>query len=230
MNRQELYHHLYDLRFELFFGSQIAILFGSLVLPLEFYEATISPLLFLINLGMGILLISHRKRVVVFFSTLFIISLITFGLGFLSKPIESGITEYMRLAVYFTFYTVVTIEVIAQIWKIKTVTKNVIIGLMSGYISIGLLGFFLFVTIEIINPGSFSGPLMGESDFGAKIDSLIYYSYITLLTIGYGEIYPISPVAQKAAILVGLMGQFYLVIVTAVVVEKYIRHSEGSAK
>ena len=66
------------------------------------------------------------------------------------------------------------------------------------------------------------------SDAAAKVDSLIYYSYITLLTIGYGEIYPVTSVAQKAAILVGLMGQFYLVIITAVVVEKYIRHSQNT--
>ena len=59
----------------------------------------------------------------------------------------------------------------------------------------------------------------------ATADSLLYYSYITLLTIGYGEIFPISPVAQKAAILIGLVGQFYFVIITAVVVEKYIRNS-----
>ncbi|NAS32027.1 hypothetical protein GTQ40_13660 [Flavobacteriaceae bacterium R38] len=58
------------------------------------------------------------------------------------------------------------------------------------------------------------------------MDSLIYYSYITLLTIGYGEIVPVTPVAQKAAILVGLIGQFYIVIITAVVVEKYIKHSK----
>ena len=56
-------------------------------------------------------------------------------------------------------------------------------------------------------------------------EALLYYAYITLLTIGYGEIIPAIPIAQKAAMLVGLMGQFYLVILTAGVVEKYIRHS-----
>jgi hypothetical protein len=46
------------------------------------------------------------------------------------------------------------------------------------------------------------------------------------LTIGYGEIVPATPVAQKAAILTGLMGQFYLVIVTAIVVGKYLINTE----
>ncbi|WP_101449582.1 ion channel [Aquimarina sp. MAR_2010_214] len=50
----------------------------------------------------------------------------------------------------------------------------------------------------------------------------MYYSYITLMTIGYGEIIPVTSLSQKAAILVGMMGQFYLVILTAIVVGKYI--------
>ncbi len=46
------------------------------------------------------------------------------------------------------------------------------------------------------------------------------------MTIGYWEIVPVTTIAQKAAILGGLGGQFYMGIITAVVVEKYIRHSE----
>jgi hypothetical protein len=45
------------------------------------------------------------------------------------------------------------------------------------------------------------------------------------MTIGYGEILPATATAQKAAILVGLMGQFYLVIITAVVVGKYMKYA-----
>ena len=53
----------------------------------------------------------------------------------------------------------------------------------------------------------------------------MYYSYITLMTIGYGDILPITPIAQKAAIFIGLIGQFYLVVLTAIVVGKYINQS-----
>ncbi|MCK8520789.1 potassium channel family protein [Aquimarina sp. D1M17] len=101
---------------------------------------------------------------------------------------------------------------------------------MSGYISLGFLAFFLFMTIELLHPGSFSGSLLATNNDVERFDSILYYAYITLLTIGYGEIVPVTPVAQKAAILVGLIGQFYLVIVTAVIVEKYIVHSRNRSK
>nr|WP_256259827.1 potassium channel family protein [Winogradskyella luteola] len=78
------------------------------------------------------------------------------------------------------------------------------------------------MTIVIIYPNSFHR-LIDES--GNMAEALMYYSYITLMTIGYGDIYPISPVAQKASIFIGLIGQFYLVIITAIVVGKYISQS-----
>jgi hypothetical protein len=83
----------------------------------------------------------------------------------------------------------------------------------------------VFFSIELAAPNSFSGMVEG-GNISDKINSLIYYSYITLMTIGYGDITPISDVAQKATMFFAMIGQFYMVIVTAVVVEKYIRHSE----
>jgi hypothetical protein len=53
----------------------------------------------------------------------------------------------------------------------------------------------------------------------------MYFSYVTLLTIGYGDIYPISRIAHKASLLIGLAGQLYLVIITSIVVGKYINQS-----
>ena len=229
MNREELIDRAYDLRFEIFFSTQLAILFGSLIVPLDFYERVLSPALFLFNLAAGLLFISHKKIMVRIFIGLFTLALFVFGLNFVGKPEALGPLEYVRLSVYFLFYIAVTIEIIKQVWQAEKVSKNVIMGLMSGYIAVGLVGFFLFLTIEIVHPGSFGGLLIGEASVESKMDSLLYYSYITLLTIGYGEIYPATAVAQKAAILIGLAGQFYLVIITAVVVEKYIRHRQHKA-
>ena len=135
----------------------------------------------------------------------------------------------MRLSVYFLFHIILTWNIIKQIWNSKKVNRRVIMGLMSGYISLGFLGFFLFMSIEIWMPGSFTGPLMAASEFEVRADGIMYYAYITLMTIGYGEIVPVTPVAQKAAILVGLVGQFYMVIITAVVIEKYIRTRDKAA-
>lgn len=218
---------LYQYRFELFFASLLAILFGSLIVPLKLFETIIQPVLFLANICAGILLISQKRKFMWFFIGLFGGATLIFVSSLITGN-EMDIPGYMRLAIYFLFYSIVTIEIIKQVWRAKKVGKNVIIGLMSGYVSLGLVAFFIFLSIDIATPNSFEGILLEQTGEGGRVDSLLYYSYITLLTIGYGEIIPITQVAQKAAILVGLAGQFYLVIITAVVVEKYIRHSNGS--
>ena len=98
--------------------------------------------------------------------------------------------------------------------------------MVSGYITLGLVGYFILMSVEMTYPGSFGSSLFADAlSINEKADSLLYYSYITLMTIGYGEILPLTTVAQKAAILIGLMGQFYMVIITAVVVGKYINYA-----
>ena len=124
----------------------------------------------------------------------------------------------MKIGVLFIFHLIVAFEIIKQIWQAKKVNRNVIYGLISGYISLGLIGFFICLSVELVRPGSFQGLL----NFGDITSGLMYYSYITMLTIGFGDIVPITLVAQKATILIGLMGQFYLVIISAVVIGKYI--------
>ncbi|WP_353779732.1 ion channel [Winogradskyella sp. 3972H.M.0a.05] len=218
---KELYKH----RFEIFFCTQLFILFGSLFFPSVFFETILTPVLFLVNAAAGILLISKKKKLMWFLIILFTISLIVFGSDMMTR--ESGFQDnfIIRLSVYFVFYMIVTHQIILQIWNSKKVDNIVIIGLMCGYISLGFLAFFLFTTMEIIEPNSFNGIVIQTEGATQGLDSIMYYSYITLMTIGYGDITPATPLAQKAAIITGLAGQFYLVIVTAIVVGKYIKHS-----
>lgn len=222
---KQLLKNIYDHRFEIFLLSQILILFGSLVFPGKLYEEVILPIFFLFNLITGMLLISKKKKLLWIVSFQLVVLAFISGGNMIQRGNESEGLGQLRLIIYFAFYIVVTWNIIKQVWNEKTVDKKVILGLMSGYISLGFLAFFLFMSIEIWTPGSFEGVLLNEEvDIRMQTDSIMYYAYITLLTIGYGEIIPVTPIAQKAAVLVGLVGQFYIAIITAVVVEKYIRH------
>lgn len=217
-------NQLYKYRFETFLTSQLFILFGSLFFPQDFYEYTLLPILYLTSIAAGILMISKWKKLMWLFVGLFVITALIFSSDAILK-FQNTKTLLIRLSIYFIFYFFVTWNIIQQVWRAKKVTKNVIIGLISGYVSLGFLAFFLFMSIELITPNSFQIGLINSNEIQAKPDNILYYAYITLLTIGYGEIIPTTAIAQKAAILVGLIGQFYMVIITAVVIEKYIRHS-----
>lgn len=216
---------LYKNRFELLFATQIAILFGSLLFPTAWFENYISPILFILNLLAAIVMFSRSKLKMGLMIVLLITALLSFGID-ISELKNKESFSFLHLGTFFLFYLLLTVELIKQVWSAKKVGKNVILGLISGYISLGLIGFFICMTIEMASPGSFEGlaAVAGQTDSFA--DELLYYSYITLMTIGYGEIVPISTIARKAAILIGLIGQIYLVVLTAIVVGKYISQSQ----
>lgn len=212
-----MFQRLYPYRFEIFFFSQITILFGSLIIPSILFESVLSPILFFVNLLAGIILISEKKKLMWFLVILLLISAIIFSSRLLENRNER-LLNLIKMASYFLFYVIVAFEIIKQVWKAKIVNRNVIFGLISGYITLGLIGFFICISIEMAHPNSFSG-LLSEISL---TENLMYYSYITLLTIGYGDILPVTQLSQKAAVLIGLIGQIYLVVITAIVVGKYI--------
>jgi hypothetical protein len=156
------------------------------------------------------------------FAIVFVLSACLFGYSMFNQGTID--IDYFRFGLYFVFYLVVSYEIIKQILLAKIVNKNVIMGVICGYVCLGLVGFFIFLAVEMAHPGSFMGSIMVGNTLDQNIDNLLYYSYITLMTIGYGEIVPVTSIAQKSAILIGLLGQIYLVIVTALVVGKYVSY------
>lgn len=213
---------VYYYRFELFLMTQVLHLFGSLIFPGHLFERLLGPLFISVNMFVGLLfLLKLEKRKAWGALVLLIVAGITLGVSIASNY-EENTSRFIWLGIAFVFYILVTIEIIRQVLVATVVNRTVIYGLISGYISLGFIGFFMFLSIELANTNAFTN-LMADS-IG---EQLLYYSFITLLTIGYGDITPLIPIAQKATILTGLIGQFYMVIVTAVVIEKYIRHSRS---
>ena len=219
-----MYGLLHKYRFDIFFGFQLAILFGSLLVPVDIFEETVLPMLLKLNMLAGILLVSRQKHLAVFLMVLLGLALSTFGMSFFQRATADNTNAALRIAIYMSFYLPVTVAIIKQVWRAEFVDRTVIIGVMSGYVSLGIISFLLLMAVELHHPGSFSGELLQSNDLRMRADATLYYAYITLLTIGYGEIIPVTPIAQKVAILTGLMGQFYLVIITAVIVGKYVMH------
>lgn len=216
---------IYHYRFEIFLISQMSILFGSLVFPSDLYENTLSQLFLFFNVIAGINLISKKTKLLWFFLVLLIIEGVLIGFSFLENRDMLRIDK-ISFFVYYLFYLIVAFEIIKHVWLSERVNKNVIFGLISGYISLGFLGFFIFLSVDLWSPNSFNGISVSKISGLAAKEELMYFSYITLMSIGYGDITPKTLIAQKAAIFIGLMGQFYMVIITAVIVGKYISQTK----
>jgi len=211
---QKLYHY----RFFILFVSFILALFGPLLFPNQIYSTIVWPFVFSFNIFTSFLLCSKNKKKLYTLFVLFISSILLYSFTFNS---DSNYLSFIKYGIAFIFYIIVCLELIKQIWSENKVDNLTLFGLAAGYISLGFGGYFIYLGIDLQFPNSFSGLLVDSNGVILREDSLLYYSFVTLLTIGFGDIKPLTTFAQKAAILVGLSGQFYLIFVTAIVLDRF---------
>lgn len=97
------------------------------------------------------------------------------------------------------------------------VTKDVIYAALSVYFLVGVLYGITFTLLECFFPGSFALPQpIGDYTFYSAFgQDLIYFSFVTLTTSGYGDIVPLSPPAKFLSILEAITGQIYLTVMIA---------------
>ena len=176
-------------------------------------------ILFSLILISGIYAISEKKLVLII-GLLIILPILAaqWSLYFLKNP-SLALVHRIFGAIFFAY---VLIIMISYLFKKKNVTIEVITNAISVYFLIGLTWTFVFSLLEIIHPGSFT--LNSQSQI-KDIDQLFYYSFVTLTTIGYGDITALTAPAGSLSALEAMMGQIYLAVLVARLVGMYIFQS-----
>lgn len=93
------------------------------------------------------------------------------------------------------------------------VDHNVLFGAMCVYLLMGLIWAILYGLLFQFFPGSFNG--IEGADGKAPMDTLLYFSFVTLASLGYGDITPVAPLARTLAYLEVVAGQLYIAIMLA---------------
>jgi hypothetical protein len=105
------------------------------------------------------------------------------------------------------------------IFKSPYVTKEVISAAVVIYLLMALMWEFIYSLLELYQPGSFN-ILDGHSMESRTI--FLYYSFVTITTLGYGDITPLTEKAKSLTILEAFIGQMYLVVVVAWLVGMHV--------
>jgi hypothetical protein len=119
-----------------------------------------------------------------------------------------------RLSLVAFFLTVAT-WTLWHLIRAQRVTTETLIGAVSGYLLLGIAFGLVFGIIEVVTPGALRLGLTDGASLTAKGPSLLYFSFITLTTVGYGDITPVSDGARLLAMAEGVTGQFYIAAVVA---------------
>lgn len=152
-----------------------------------------------------------------------------YSIVFHAKP--SSLFIMFEYGVTIIFFVIVSYLTLASVMRDKIITKSTLFGAVCSYLLIGLTYSFWYMLLFDLNPAAFSLPqrLAGfEADI--RLQNFIYYSYVTMSTLGYGDITPVSYLAKTSAWLESVIGQIYLTVWIARLVGLNIAHGTVAAK
>jgi len=127
--------------------------------------------------------------------------------------------EYFYLGLMLAFLLAAAWLVASQVLLTGSIDFNKIVGAVALYLILGLIWWSFYVILLEFSPQALKGIEAGN--WYDNMPSTTYFSFVTLTTLGYGDISPVKPIAEVLVILEAVMGMFYLAVIVASLVGSY---------
>ena len=197
-------HYLLASIFLVFFIGPVAFDYGLLsIVNLE--------ILFLLILIFSIFLHQHDTKLF----KVTVVSLIIILINILFFDNNQSISQYFLKIL---IVSIAIVELFREIFKTKIIDSHIIGSAVSIYVLIGIFWYLLFMFLLMVDPDSFD--IRNFNPEMVSID-MIYFSFTTLTTLGYGDITPVSYTAKMWSITEAMMGVMFLAVMISRVVSLF---------
>ncbi len=170
--------------------------------------------------------VSERKHFLAIALVLSGISIITTWLLLVIQRPWMAILSHGCLIVLVAFFS---ITILGYVLRSGRVTTNKIFAAVCVYLLIGYAWTFAYVLVEELQPASFIAlSHAAPNDYVSRVLQMRYFSFMTLTTVGYGDIVPHASWARTLAVLEAITGQIYLTVLVARLVGLHIVHAQTS--
>jgi hypothetical protein len=145
-----------------------------------------------------------------------------------SGSVASGMlsaTQSGALVANLAFLAFTTVVVFGGVFRSRRVTGDVLAGAVAGYILLAFTWAAAFGVVEAVHRHSFAATSSAVPTVQSYND-LVYFAFIALMSIGFGDIAPVTEPARALVICAGISGVAFNTIVLALLVSKYLAHSE----
>ena len=188
------------------------------------FGAGILQVLFTLLLLSGLYAVGDGKRALVVAAVFAGPALVLAWAGRFTANTAVGGIGALLLAGFLVFTAT---QILGYIVRARRVTSELIFGAVSVYLMMGVVGALLFAVLDLWSPGSLRMPGGAGSavDDATQFSAVAYYSFVTLTTLGYGDITPVSRMARSLSTMEAVTGQLYLAVLVARVVGLHIAQS-----
>jgi voltage-gated potassium channel Kch len=121
----------------------------------------------------------------------------------------------LYLALVLSFLVFITVLMTRDVLTTRNVTLDTISESLAVYMLMGLTWAMAYQLLEFVEPGSFNFPDDVLPTDVSPIQRIMSFSYVTLTTLGYGNITPATPKADALASAQALVGQIYITVLVA---------------
>jgi hypothetical protein len=138
-----------------------------------------------------------------------VVALLLLGTAVFVRGHGGGVTlEVCFEATGWLLVSLVTIWVVARaVFGPGRVTYHRVVGAILLYLAIGFVFVALYTLVDVLAPGAFTGAKI--HDRVSLPADLVYFSFVTLTTVGYGDVMPVHPFARSLSNLEAIIGQLY---------------------
>jgi len=184
----------------------------------------ITSLVFTVMLVSGAVEVAKRSRLLgLSFGVVAVLTVLVhwarytiFGTPWLAVDAISSIVAFGMLAAI----------VLVQVFRDGPITIQRIQGAIAVYLLIAIMFAAAYTAIDLNIPNAFQGGLQLEHIHNDPMQRFIYFSFVTLTTVGYGDVVPLAPVACSLAMLEALIGQLFPAILLARLVSMELYHRQ----
>jgi hypothetical protein len=175
----------------------------------------------------GLYALHTRKSL---FSTAIVLSLVSIGgttLVYSTQQEWAVVFAYICIIFLIVYFT---LTILAYVLRAGPVTMDKIFAAVCVYLLIGFAWTFAYALVDALQPGSIALQMQRTSDsYLLRQRALRYFSFMTLTTVGFGDIVPVSTSARALAALEAVTGQIYLTVLVARLVGLHIVHAHSKS-
>jgi len=202
----------HDNNFVYLCGALIALLFSASLVQ-EFSGTWGEELFSFVSIAMLIISIKSIHTDVTWKKIVYILIFFLFVITLIAKMFNFGYIPYINLFILLLFFIGSFWKAYKQILAEGKVDTNKMIGSLSLYLLLGLVWTILYLILIQIDPTAFSG--IDAGNWKQNFSQVAYYSFVTLTTLGYGDILPVNKVAQFFVYMEAIVGVFYMAIIVS---------------